>query len=182
MSENFLKNDLFHLLHVRKSDLKKWQSCKVYWIHFFIHQDLEQSPDKTIRIQDLVQQKNNSTPNQTTKPKAKIPEVKVTPSSKEQKMEPYPTQRTEAESPNQLSVPKTRKAKNKGSLGTTTMLLNPVHKNSASEVAKRSDKMLTKFTTCCPMLKPIKLVKNCYKWEKEIHYYYILYDKENIIC
>ena len=134
---------------------------------FFIHQDLEQSPDKTIRIQDLVQQKN-SPPNQVTKPKAKIPEVKVSPASKEQKMEPYPTQRLEAESPNQLSVPKTRKSKNKGSLGTTTMLLNPVHKNSASEVAKRSDKMLTKFTTCCPsMLKPIKLVKNCYKWKKK---------------
>ena len=182
MNENFVNINLFHLSHVRKSDSQKVPELQNVCTSF-LTQDLEQSPDKTIRIQDLVQPKN-SPPNQITKPKAKIPEVKVTPSSKEQKMEPYPSQRrTEAESPNQLSVPKTRKSKKGSSLGTTTLLMNPVHKNSASEVAKRSG---LKFTTCCPsMFKPIKLVKNCYKWtkkkEKRKHYYTMI-RKKYIIC
>ena len=92
-----------------------------------------------------------------------IPQVKVSPASKEKEIKnTTPLKPTSAKNDsNQLTIPndKSKKLRNNSSdsYGTTTMLNNPVNKKSASEVAKRTN--LVKFTSCCPML---KLVKRCY--------------------
>ena len=91
-----------------------------------------------------------------------IPQVKVSPASKEKEIKNIPLKPTSAKNDsNQLTIPndKSKKLRNNSSdsYGTTTMLNNPVNKKSASEVAKRTN--LVKFTSCCPML---KLVKRCY--------------------
>ena len=90
-----------------------------------------------------------------------IPQVKVSPASKEKQIKNAPIKPTSANDSNQLTIPNDKSKKlrtnHNDSYGTTTMLNNPVNKKSASEVAKRTN--LVKFTSCCPML---KLVKRCY--------------------
>lgn len=87
-----------------------------------------------------------------------IPELKVSPvpsseSSQKQQVQHFGNQLTVPSKGPKASSNK-KEAKNEESYGTTTLLVNPVNKKSASEVAKRSS--IVKFTTCCPFVRLIK--------------------------
>ena len=98
-----------------------------------------------------------------------IPKVKISPASNEKNAVTHKNEASGSSSstsqflavPNNDSgghIPAFHQINRRGPIdtyGTTTILVNPLHKKSASDITKRQPEGV-KFTKCCPLLKLLK--------------------------